>query len=212
VNSGTGSGSYAAGTQVTVTANAAPSGEQFAGWTGNTSYLANVSSATTTVTMPGSAVTISATYASTGGGGGSNLIANGNYRIVADNSSLSLASSGTAAGSSVVQQTYTAAPTQQWTLTNLGSNNVVKLINIGASAAVPGSSTTPVALDVASYTGGTNQQWTLTPSGTTGYYEILNVNSGEGANVSYNSTSPGAAIIQYGASNAANEIWTFMAP
>ena len=62
VNSGTGSGPYTAGTLVTVTANAAPAGQQFAAWTGNVSFLANSSSPTTTLTMPSQPVTITATY------------------------------------------------------------------------------------------------------------------------------------------------------
>ena len=62
VTNGTGSGSYAAGTVVTVTANAAAQGMIFAAWTGNTSALANPASATTTLTMPASATAITATY------------------------------------------------------------------------------------------------------------------------------------------------------
>ena len=63
VTNGSGSGSYAAGTAVTVTANAAPTGMVFAAWTGDTSNLANASLATTTVTMPAAATAITATYA-----------------------------------------------------------------------------------------------------------------------------------------------------
>ena len=62
VSNGTGSGSYSAGTQVTVSANAAPAGRQFAAWTGGVAYLASTSSPTTTVAMPSQAVTITATY------------------------------------------------------------------------------------------------------------------------------------------------------
>jgi len=61
VNGGTGGGSYAAGTTVAITA-ATVSGQTFANWIGATNYLANVVAATTTLTMPSSAVTISATY------------------------------------------------------------------------------------------------------------------------------------------------------
>jgi len=62
VNSGSGDGSYLAGTMVTVTANAPPAGQVFDQWIGDTSAVANVNSATTTVTMPASNVTITATY------------------------------------------------------------------------------------------------------------------------------------------------------
>ena len=85
VNSGTGGGTYAAGTVVTVTANAPQSGYQFAGWTGATSALANPSASTTTLTMPAAATSITATYSQTGattyalsvtnGSGGGNYVA-----------------------------------------------------------------------------------------------------------------------------------------
>jgi hypothetical protein len=178
---------------------------------------------------PGAAGTISVTISATnaygtgsatltltiGSSGGSNLISNGTYRIEVQSSGLSLASSGTANGSAVQQQTYTAASVQQWTLTNFGSNSVVKLVNVGASAAaeVPGSSTTAgTFLDIASYSGGTNQQWTIASTTTTGYYEIINVNSGLEMNVGYNSMSSGAGICQYTVGGYANGIWTFLSP
>jgi PA14 domain/Divergent InlB B-repeat domain/Carbohydrate binding module (family 35) len=66
VNSGSGDGSYAAGTQVNVSADAPPAGEQFAGWTGNTSILADPSAASTTATMLASNATITATFSGTG--------------------------------------------------------------------------------------------------------------------------------------------------
>ncbi|MGK7394629.1 MAG: glycosyl hydrolase family 8 [Candidatus Cyclobacteriaceae bacterium M3_2C_046] len=65
VNNGTGDGSYEQGAQVTVTANAAPSGQEFTGWTGDTQYLSDPSAANTIMTMPNSNVSISASYSST---------------------------------------------------------------------------------------------------------------------------------------------------
>lgn len=61
VNGGTGGGNYPAGTAVTITANPV-SGQTFASWTGDASFLAGVGSATTTVTMPASAVTVTANF------------------------------------------------------------------------------------------------------------------------------------------------------
>jgi beta-glucosidase len=63
VNNGRGSGHHVAGTFVTVTADAPPAGQQFAGWSGDTEILANPSVTTTTATMPSIDVTITATYA-----------------------------------------------------------------------------------------------------------------------------------------------------
>ncbi|HEY5706112.1 MAG TPA: PA14 domain-containing protein [Terrimicrobiaceae bacterium] len=62
VVSGTGSGRYLPGTSVTVSADPAPPGQQFAGWTGSTYILTDPSLATTTVKMPSFNVSISASY------------------------------------------------------------------------------------------------------------------------------------------------------
>src|SRR5262245_14614371 len=62
VQGGSPSGNYAAGTQVTVSANAPKAGAQFAGWKGDIAILANPSSPTTIATIPFMAVTIIATY------------------------------------------------------------------------------------------------------------------------------------------------------
>ena len=65
VNSGTGDGQYFAATVVDIEANPAPSGTEFDGWTGDIAYVADTESSTTTVTMPSSAVEVTATFAST---------------------------------------------------------------------------------------------------------------------------------------------------
>jgi hypothetical protein len=62
VQGGSPSGNYAAGTQVTVSANAPKAGAQFAGWKGDSAILANPSLPTTIATIPSMAVTITATY------------------------------------------------------------------------------------------------------------------------------------------------------
>ena len=61
VNNGTASGDET-GTLVTVTADTAPPGTQFVGWSGDLTILANPFIPTTTVTIPFMAVTITATY------------------------------------------------------------------------------------------------------------------------------------------------------
>ncbi|HET9523660.1 MAG TPA: FlgD immunoglobulin-like domain containing protein [Terrimicrobiaceae bacterium] len=66
VNKGTGSGNYAAGTKVTVSADPAPAGLVFAGWTDDTVILESASAPTTKATIPYSAVTITATYRASG--------------------------------------------------------------------------------------------------------------------------------------------------
>jgi hypothetical protein len=57
---GAGSGSYAAGAVVSITANAAPSGEVFSGWTGAT--VADANAVSTTLTMPAAATQVTANY------------------------------------------------------------------------------------------------------------------------------------------------------
>ncbi len=60
VVNGTGSGSYAAGSVVTITANAPPAGQRFLNWTGAT--VSNSTQASTTLTMPASNTTVTANY------------------------------------------------------------------------------------------------------------------------------------------------------
>lgn len=63
VTSGTGDGEFAEGTVVTITANAPAPGKEFDKWTTSSGgTFANVSSSTTTFTMPAAAVTVTATY------------------------------------------------------------------------------------------------------------------------------------------------------
>jgi uncharacterized repeat protein (TIGR02543 family) len=81
VQSGTGSGLYAAGTTVAVSANASASGYQFAGWTGATNALANATAASTKLTMPAAATTITATYSPISTGGAPVSLAAGTYSI-----------------------------------------------------------------------------------------------------------------------------------
>ena len=63
VNSGTGGGNFAEGATVTITANAAPSGEEFDKWTTMDGVtFADANAATTSFTMTAKAVTVTATY------------------------------------------------------------------------------------------------------------------------------------------------------
>lgn len=62
VQNGSGSGSYAYQQQVAITADAPAAGYVFDQWTGATQYVADVQSASTTVTMPAQAAALTATY------------------------------------------------------------------------------------------------------------------------------------------------------
>jgi hypothetical protein len=71
VNGGTGSGNYTAGSTVNIVAAAAPAGQEFDRWIGNTEHLSDVSAAATSVTMPAADVTVTATYRTVTGGASS---------------------------------------------------------------------------------------------------------------------------------------------
>ena len=61
VTSGSGTGSYEEDANVAISANSI-SGKTFKEWTGDVSHVADVNSATTTVTMPAQAIAVTATY------------------------------------------------------------------------------------------------------------------------------------------------------
>ncbi len=62
VTSGTGGGSYTNGQQVAIAADAPASGKIFDQWIGDTAYVVSSNSASTTVTMPAQAISLTATY------------------------------------------------------------------------------------------------------------------------------------------------------
>ena len=80
VTSGSGSGSYEKGDVISISANAPAAGKIFDKWTGATTGITNINSASTNITMPGANATITATYrdnitytltVNSGNGGGS---------------------------------------------------------------------------------------------------------------------------------------------
>ena len=62
VTSGSGDGDYTENQVVNISADAAPIGQSFSAWTGDTTGITSTTSASTTISMPGSAATITATY------------------------------------------------------------------------------------------------------------------------------------------------------
>jgi len=62
VNSGSGDGSYTVDTVVGITADTAPSGQQFDQWVGDTAYVTSVINTSTNVTMPYGNAEVTATY------------------------------------------------------------------------------------------------------------------------------------------------------
>ncbi|WP_394749385.1 malectin domain-containing carbohydrate-binding protein [Spongiimicrobium salis] len=62
VENGTGDGSFEAGQEVIITADAPLPGQEFLAWTGDVGGIQNVNSASTSLTMPAANITINATY------------------------------------------------------------------------------------------------------------------------------------------------------
>ena len=94
VNSGSGDGSYAAGSNVSIAADVAPAGEVFLAWTGDISFVADIYAASTSLTMPSVNASVTATYGPIGSGGGSEVIPFGE---------LSVTSSGNFGGGEVAE-------------------------------------------------------------------------------------------------------------
>jgi glucokinase len=109
-----------------------------------------------------------------------------------------------------VQNKYTAAPTQNWSVTNLGHDVVVlKLAGTELCLEVPRAANgAGASLGMATYLGKSHQKWKLVSVGE-GFHEIINANSVLEANVNFNAMVPGIAISQWSVGNYANGVWAF---
>jgi Divergent InlB B-repeat domain len=165
VVNGSGSGSYAAGAVVSITANSPPAGQVFAGWTGAT--VANPSASSTTLTMPAANTTVTANYAANtftltvvnGSGSGSyaagatvNITANGppSGQVFAGWTGATVATPSSPAttltmpaANTTVTATYSAAATYSLTVVSgsgSGSYAAGAVVNISANAPPAGQS------------------------------------------------------------------------
>jgi uncharacterized repeat protein (TIGR02543 family) len=135
VNNGSGSGSYEAGTQVTITANAAPTGQTFDRWTGDTGGVGNVTSASTTYTLGSANATVTATY--------KNLPPTNTLHV--DRTSLNFSSGG---GSQTIHLstnvTWTVSGDRDWVTVSpaTGSNNATVTVTATAHAGTTSRSAT----------------------------------------------------------------------
>ena len=213
VTGGTGSGSYPAGSIVTINSAAPANGNQFSSWTPGLTALSDVQWPIATFTMPPAASTETALYTTSG----APVIPNGTYQIVGAPAEfqfsyangLSIGAASATASAQVQEQTYAGTATQQWDLYNLG-NNVVRLTLKGTNLAmsVIGASTAAGAyLDVETYTGATSQQWTIVE--TLGTTQIVNVNSGMSVDLTGYVVQSGFQLCQYYANYNANQLWAF---
>jgi endoglucanase len=150
------------------------------------------------------------------GGGGSGIIANGTYRIVARHSgkALDVNAHGTSDGSNVIQWTYGGGTNQRWTLTHLG-NNVYQIIGVESGKALEVASTSTANgtnVDIRASSGANNQRWTISAT-SGGYYRLTPVSSsGSALDVSGVSTADGANVQQWSWTGGNNQQWAIQAP
>jgi hypothetical protein len=122
VNNGTGGGAFGAGTKVTLTAGAAPSGKVFANWTG--AIVSDSASTTTQLVVPTSDVTVTAVYAD---------LPSPNIdpsAVTFDGSTLSLTAQATASQDWVLQSSLDMVTWQNiWTNT-ASANGTIQFTNL----------------------------------------------------------------------------------
>ena len=218
VVNGTGSGSYPAGTIVSINSNAAPSGQQFQNWSADTASnltaLCNPYYKIVTFVMPAANATITANYAASG----ALIIPNGTYDIVSGSSEyqlswsispigLSMAAASNASGALVQNQSYVSIANQKWVVQNLGNNVVTMILDGTNNALTPASAANGANLEISPYTGSTNQQWTIVILN--GTIQMVNVATGYAVNVAGYSTGSGAQLVQSTAGFASNQVWSF---
>ena len=133
------------------------------------------------------------------------------YTIVNVNSGLNLAVSGnsTGSGATVVQQTADSALDQEWQLVPVGDGgfkvvNRTSHLQLALPSATQGAQLVQAADDKAR-----DSQWRFTPTGS-GSYTLVSASDGMVADVSGNSTTAGAQVIQWPANSGANQKWTLV--
>jgi phospholipase/lecithinase/hemolysin len=139
----------------------------------------------------------------------------GTYQIVNVNSNLNLdtVGEGTANGVDADQSSFTDAPSQQWNLVCIGTNEYLVLnVKSGTMLDVAGGSTASgAAVDIYYSTGGTNQKWIIAPTAS-GSYTIQGVQSGNLLTVAGASTSAGALVNVSTGTGASSQQWLVEAP
>lgn len=175
VVSGSGSGLYAAGKTVDISADAPPAGQTFDKWTGDTANLANVNDSSTTITMPSSSVTVTATY-KTPETCTVNFVAGANGSITGTAAQTVAYGGNCAAVTAVSDQDYYF---DGWTGDYTGDDNPLTITNVTADMTITANfaetqSTSQLTIEVSPAEGGS----TNPPAGTS------TVNSGEPVQIS----------------------------
>ena len=181
VVNGTGSGNYAAGAVVTITANSPPSGEVFSSWSG--AAVASATSSTTTITMPAANTTVTATYSASpsttyaltvvNGSGGGNYAA-GTVVSIAANAAPSGEVFGSWSGATVASassaSTTIAMPAAATTVTANYVTPATVSISPSGYLAIPAGSTQQFTATV---TGASNTAVTWSVAGSAATYGTI---------------------------------------
>ena len=147
---------------------------------------------------------------------GSSNPSDGTRTLTNANSSLLMDVSGgsTADGSPIIQWGANGGANQKWTMSRV-SGDVYTLTSqaSGKCLEVPsGSSAQGTQLDQSTCNGGANQRWAVAAAGsytsaTDTWFVLVNLASGWTADVSDQSTTAGAAVIQWASNGGYNQIW-----
>ncbi|WP_110189082.1 RICIN domain-containing protein [Pokkaliibacter plantistimulans] len=138
-------------------------------------------------------------------------VANGTYELLSRNSSMALTTENgdSSNGTHLVQQPYSDADNQKWTITSLG-NGRYKVMGVASGKAmdVSGAGTTNgTGVLLWSYAGSANQTWLLTDAGS-GYYRISPEHAPSlSLDISGASTSAGTDALMWTYRATANQQW-----
>lgn len=138
-------------------------------------------------------------------------VPDGVYKIINRRSHLALAVEGGSEANSaaVVQEEYTGAESQQWTLTRL-DDGTYKIVGVKSDKAldVTGNSGQSGALiDIYPYKGQNNQQWEIESAATKGFFTIKGVGSAMLLDVPGGSTEAGTKVQQFESNGAEQQEW-----
>jgi hypothetical protein len=141
--------------------------------------------------------------------GAADQLTNGHSSLLMD-----VSGGSTANGGAIVQNTASGGTSQQWKPMKV-SGDVFSVQNVksGLCLDVPNQSTTEgLQLDQWTCNGGANQQWVFSAVGSytsssDKTYQLTALNSGMVADVTGQSTSAGAAVIQWPSNGGTNQQW-----
>jgi len=141
-------------------------------------------------------------------------VSNGTYRLISRLDGQALDANGTGNLTQIIQEPYTAATNQQWTVTDTG-NGQYSIVGVQSGRALDifNSETNDGAkVELYDNWGGNNQKFTFTPTDS-GYFRISPVSSPNSClDVTNISTAAGANIQQWTYWGGTGQQWSFLNP